>query len=198
MNAALAKYLSITLLLALTSCAGKDFVRPSTDTFQLGKTTYSQVVQQMGEPRNTGVVEKNGKQIKSISYVYATVGGEALESGVTPARVQAYFFHKNILVGQEFISSFKSDSSNFDETKTNLIKKGKTTRSEVITIFGKPTATFIAPVVKESFDEAIGYAYTAVRGGPFSGMKAFTKILRISFDENNIVTDIEFISSGTK
>jgi len=198
MSVVLRKGFFVAFLFMLIGCAGKDFVRPSTDTFQLGKTTYSQVVQHMGEPRDTGVVEKNGKQITSIGYAYATVGGEPSESGVIPARVQSYLFHKNILVGQEFISSFKSDSSNFDETKIAAIKKGKTTRSEVIKILGQPTGTFIAPVVEESFVEAIGYAYTVVRGGPFSGMKTFTKVLRVSFDKDNVVTDVEFVSSGTE
>ena len=152
----------------------------------------------MGEPQRTGVVEKNGKEIKTIGFVYASVGGEPSESGVTPARVQAYFFHENVLVGKEFISSFKSDSSNFDATKTTVIKKGETTRSEVKQIFGQPTATLIPPMVKASFGEAIGYAYTTVRGGPFTGFKTFTKVLRVSFDENGIVSDVELMTSGTK
>ena len=198
MNAVLTKYFLIALFFALAGCAGKDFVRPSSETFQLGQTTYSQVVQQMGQPQRTGVVEKNGKEIQTIGFVYASVGGEPSEPGVTPARVQAYFFHENILVGQEFISSFKSDSSNFDDTKVSVIKKGKTTRSEVIQIFGHPTATYIEPVVKASYGEAIGYAYTTVRGGPFTGFKTFTKILRISFDENSVVSDFELMTSGTK
>lgn len=198
MNAAFTKYFLITLILVLAGCAGKDFVRPSSETFQLGQTTYSQVVQRMGEPQRTGVVEKNGKEIKTIGFVYASVGGEPSESGVTPARVQAYFFHKNILVGQEFISSFKSDSSNFDETKTALVKKGETTRPEVIQIFGQPTATYIEPVIKASHGEGVGYAYTTVRGGPFTGIKTFTKILRISFDEDGIVSEVELMTSGTK
>lgn len=198
MNTVFTKYFSMALLLALAGCAGKDFVRPSSDTFQLGQTTYSQVVQQMGEPQRTGVVEKNGKEIKTISFAYASVGGEPSESGVTPARVQAYFFHENILVGKEFISSYKSDSSNFDEAKTTVIKKGETTRSEVTKILGQPTAAYIPPMVETSSGEAIGYAYTTVRGGPFTGFKTFTKILRISFDENGIVNDVELMTSGTK
>ena len=153
---------------------------------------------QMGEPQRTGVVEKNGKEIKTISFAYASVGGEPSESGVTPARVQAYFFHENILVGKEFISSYKSDSSNFDEAKTTVIKKGETTRSEVTKILGQPTAAYIPPMVDTSSGEAIGYAYTTVRGGPFTGFKTFTKILRISFDENGIVNDVELMTSGTK
>lgn len=194
----LRNYLLVALLLALAGCAGKDFVRPSSDKFQLGQATYSQVIQTMGEPRNSGNVEKNGKQINSISYAYASVGGQPFESGVTPARAQSYFFHDGILVGKEFVSSFKSDSSFFDETKTNRLRKGETTRSEAIQIMGAPTASYVAPMVKESSGEAIGYAYMAVRGGPFSGFKTLTKILRISFDTNNVIADIEFASSGTK
>ena len=34
----------VALLFLLAGCAGKDFIRPTSDTFQLGRTSYSQVV----------------------------------------------------------------------------------------------------------------------------------------------------------
>ena len=186
----------ISFLFALGGCAGKDFVRPGTDAFRLSQTTYSQVVQQMGEPSKIGEVLRNGKQVKSISYAYASTGGEPLEEGVIAARALAYFFYADTLVGQEFISSFKSDNSNFDEKKIDAIKKGQTTRSEAIQLMGKPSASYVPPMVKETAGEAIGYAYVTTRGGVFSGFKIFSKILRISFDDRNLVSDGDYTSSG--
>lgn len=185
------------LIALLTGCAGTDFVRPYVDAFELGKTTPAQIVAQMGEPKKKGIVKKNGTLIESITYVYASIGGEAADEGVTPSRVQVFFFHKGILVGREFQSSFKSDSSNFDETKIALLEEGKTTRADVIRVFGEPTGAYIAPVVEEGMREAIGYAYQAISGGPFSGMKMFRKVLRISFDENNVIAKVEFVSTDT-
>jgi hypothetical protein len=188
----------ISLFSVLAGCAGTDFVRPSSDAFRLGETSYSQVVKQMGEPRRVGDVLKNGKQVKSISYAYATTGGEPLEEGVIPARVMVYYFHNDTLAGQEFISSFKSDNSNFDDTKIDRIIKGKTTRLQVAQLLGKSSASFIFPMVKETSGEAVGYGYQTTRGGAFSGFKFFNKVLRISFDDRNLVSDIDYTSSGSK
>lgn len=40
---------TVIIVSLLAGCAGKDFVRPSSETFKLGQTSYTQVVQQMGE-----------------------------------------------------------------------------------------------------------------------------------------------------
>lgn len=190
--------LLVSTLSLLAGCAGKDFIRPSSETLKLGQTTYSQVIKQMGEPRKTGDVLKNGKNVKTVTYVYATTGGEPLEEGVIPARALSYYFHNEILVGQEFLSSFKSDNSNFDDTKIPSITKGKTTRTEVIQLLGRPSATFIVPMVRETYGEAIGYTYQATRGGAFSGFKFYNKVLRITFDDKDNVLEIDYASSGNK
>ncbi|MEQ1560648.1 MAG: hypothetical protein ABL933_17135 [Methyloglobulus sp.] len=188
----------VILSFILVGCAGKDFVRPSSDTFQLGQTGYSQVIQQMGEPKNVGEVIKNEKNVKSITYVYASVGGESLEEGVIPARALTYYFYNDTLVGQVFLSSFKSDNSNFDISKIEKIKKGKSTRMDVIQIFGKPTASLIPPMVKATSGKAIGYNYAATRGGAFRQPRSYIKTLQISFDDKDLVSDAEFTSSGEK
>jgi len=185
-----------SLIFVIAGCAGRDFVRPNSDTVKLGQTTYSQIVQHMGEPRRISDVMKNGKSMKSISYSYAATGGEPLEEGVIPARTVAFFFFKDVLVGQRFISSFRSDNSNFDDTKINGILKGKTSRSEVIQLLGKPSASFIPPMVKECSGEAIGYGYQTTRGDVYSGYKSFGKFMTLSFDDRDIVSDIDYSSSG--
>lgn len=189
---------TVIIVSLLAGCAGKDFVRPSSETFKLGQTSYTQVVQQMGEPRKIGDVLKNEKNVKTATYVYAATGGEPLEEGVIPARALSYYFNNDLLVGQEFLSSFKSDNSNFDESKISAISKGKTTREEVIQLLGKPTATFVYPMIKQTSGEALGYTYNTTRGGAFSGFKFFTKALRIAFDEKGVVADIDYSSSGNK
>ena len=188
----------VSFLFVLAGCAGRDFVRPSSGAFKLGQTTYSQIIQQMGEPEKVGDVLKNGKNMKTITYVYAATAGEPLEEGVIPARALGYYFHNDTLVGQSFISSFKSDNTNFDDTKIGGISKGKTTRSEVIQLLGRPSAAYITPMVKEASGEAIGYGYQTTRGSAFSGFKFFNKVLRISFDARGLVSDIEYSSSGNK
>ncbi len=198
MGMALKSLLAVLLISGLLGCAGKDFVRPGSEDFKLGQTTYSQVVQRMGEPRRAADILKNGKNVKAVTYVYASTGGEPLEAGVTAARGLTYYFYNDTLIGQEFISSFKSDNSNFDEKRVEDIKKGQTTRADAIKLLGEPTATFIPPMVKETSGEAIGYTYQAVRGGLFSGIKNSVKVLRISFDDKGFVSDIDYTSSDNK
>jgi hypothetical protein len=152
----------------------------------------------MGEPRRSGEVLKNGKTVKTATYVYATTGGEPLEDGVIPARALSYYFHNDVLVGQEFVSSFKSDNSNFDETKVSGIIKGKTTRADVVQLMGKPTATFVFPMVSQTSGEALGYTYQTTRGGAFSGFKFYMKALRVTFDDSGLVLDVDYSSSGNK
>ena len=193
-----AKDCVFALLLVLAGCAGKDFVRPAPDAFKLGETSYSQVVRQLGEPRKSGDLLKNDKTVKSITYVYASTGSEPSEGGVIPARGLTYYFYQESLVGEEFLSSFKSDSSNFDEAKVESIRKGQTSRPEVIQMLGAPTALFIPPMVKSTAGEAIGYTYQATRGGLFSGFKVMFKSLRISFDDGGLVSEVDYASAGNR
>lgn len=182
----------------LGGCAGKNFIKPDAAEFKLGETTYSQVVNKLGEPRSTGELIKNGETIKTISYAYAATGGEPLQAGVIPARAMGYYFHRDVVVGKEFISSFKSDNSNFDEKKVPAIEKGKTTRSEVIRLLGRPFDAFVKPMVKEASGEAIGYTYSATSGGAFTGLKFYRKVLRIAFDKDEKVLDVDYTTSGAK
>jgi len=193
-------FLTAVSLLVLTGCggAGRDFVRPSPDAVKLGETSYSQVLKQMGEPKTVGEVQRNGKNVKTAIYSYANVNGEPFEEGVNSYRGMTYFFSEDKLVGWQFTSSFKSDNTNFDETKVASIKKGESTRTDVIQLLGHPTALFIPPMVKETSGEALGYTYQAIRGGLLSGLKMNIKALRVSFDSAAVVSDIEFTSSGTK
>jgi len=188
----------VALLSMLVGCAGNNFVRPSTDTFKLGQTTYSQIVKQLGEPRKVGDVLKNGNKIKSITYSYATTFGEPLDAGIIPARALEFFFYNDTLVGQQFVSSFKPDNTDFDEAKIDSLIKGQTTRAEVIQLLGNPSSSYIPPMVKETSGEAFGYNYITTRKLFLGGLKFFRKNLKITFDEKGLVLDTDYMSSGER
>lgn len=193
-----------------------DFVRPSPDKLKLGQSTYGQVVELMGNPsKSRSEANSDGTKVKIITYSYVPAkGGATLESGVLPVRELSYFFlipiggdggftssytsNRYKLVGQQLSSSFKSDNSNFDETKMSGIVKGRTTQAEVIQLLGMPSASFIAPMVKEASGEveAIEYNYQVARGATSSDAKAFSKALRIAFDDKGLASDIRYTSSG--
>ena len=87
----LEKLFMVITIVVLAGCAGKDFVRPTSETFRLNETTYAQVVQQMGEPKKSGEVERNGKYVRSISYSYASTGGASAEKRGYPCTCIALF-----------------------------------------------------------------------------------------------------------
>jgi len=184
-----------SLLLLLIGCAGEDFVRPNPETLRLGHTTYAEIIQQMGKPRKTLQQGKDDKKIKSVFYVYSAPNlGDPLEDGVTPVRVQSYFFHNDVLVGHQFMSTFASDHTNFDETKVAAISKGKTSRAEIIQLVGRPSGIFAPPMVKEPGVEEIAYLYTPTRRSLFGSAK-HTKNLIITFDDQDRVLDVNFKTS---
>ena len=183
----------LLIVLAVSGCsAGKFFVRPNADTFRLGQTKYPQVILQMDEPESTGEMIKNGETIKYIQYVY--VGSSA--GGVFPSKTLSFFFHNDTLVGQDFVSSFKSDNSNFDHTRISTIVKGKTTRAQVVRLLGKPTAFCIFPLCKTSSGGGIGYGYHKSFIDPSDlKLKSFSKALHVTFDDKDLVLDVDYSSS---
>ncbi len=192
----------LAILAALVGCASpmRDFARPAADTHKLGATTYAQVVQQMGEPdRSRDFFVAEGVKIRSISYGYGAAAGEPLEEGVIPVRAQTYFFHGDTLVGQQYVSTFKSDHTNFDETKRSALLEGRTARAEVIALLGRPAATFIPPLVKDTSGEALEYSYRTTRKHPFGGgLKFWRKALRITFDEDDRVKRVQYFPPDQK
>jgi outer membrane protein assembly factor BamE (lipoprotein component of BamABCDE complex) len=183
----------VLLVIALAGCASSDFVRPSPELLQLGETRFSQVIDKMGAPDSKSNIQINGDKILKIGYGYASWGGGATVSGAIPFRDQEFFFHEKILVGHRFVSSFMADSTDFNETKVDQLKKGVTTRAEVVALFGKPTTRRIAPITEEGSVETIGYAYGVVRSTASQSWKE----LIIEIDERGIVTDFSFGSQGT-
>lgn len=192
------RFIGALLLAALVSgCAGVNFERPSETTFKVGQSTYSDVTDRLGKPQFTGEVLQNDRKVKRLAYSYAESGGQPAEEGVIPARALIYFFEKDLLVGTEFTSSFKSDSTNFDDSKVQYIKKGETTRSQVLLTFGRPSIVYKEPLVKKTSGEAIGYLYQSTRGNVYTGLKFKKKVLLVTFDEADKVMEVEFNTSDT-
>jgi outer membrane protein assembly factor BamE (lipoprotein component of BamABCDE complex) len=179
----------------LAGCAGADFKRPDTQSLVVGKSTSSDVVRVMGAPRQTGEALKNDQKIRTFSYVYAEAAGAAAAPGVTPARAMVFSTYNEVLVGQEFVSSFAQDSTNFDDSKIAAIVKGKSTRDDVVAVLGKPSAEYLYPMLKQQGDTGIGYNYSQAKGSAFN-MRFYRKALVVSFDKDGRVTDIDYSASG--
>ena len=179
-------------ILFLSSCAGTNFVRPEPGALSLKSTTYKDIINQFGNPYREGTKLKNEEMIKTITYAYSSVGGMPLYEGVTPARAIAFHFLDDVLVGYEFTSSFKEDNSDFDDSKITLIKKGKTTRDQVVSLLGKPEGIYVYPLIEDRGNTALVYMYNH-----FRQYKVYQKMLFVSM-KDDIVADVDFTTSGNK
>lgn len=197
MRRARAVWLLLLLALILSSCAGRDFTRPAPDTLVLGKTTYVEINARFGSPFSQSTLVRNEKTIGQASYAYASTGGQAIASGVTPGRGIDFFFVDQVLVGHEFVSSFAADNTDFDETRAASIKKGETTRAEIERLFGPPHGLHVYPLIAGRDDTALVWSFVQVRAAGFS-VKVYQKKLVVSMSPAGIVTDVQLTVSGER
>ena len=194
------KRVSVTVFIAvfLTACAaGTNFQKLEVNQLVYGSDTPETIKQKLGEPYSEGTITKNEKQFKTMSYAYASGRGSAAYKGVTAGRGQGFYFFQNKLVGHDFTSSWEIDSTDFDESKISEIKEGSTTIQEVIELLGSPDGEYIFPLATNETEKAKVYSYSQVKGSVFS-MKFYRKLLIVTHDENGIVTEVEYESSGEK
>jgi hypothetical protein len=189
---------AITLAVAFSTagCAGRDFARVPADSLQLGKTTYSEVVGRLGTPYREGTMLKQNQMVKQIAYAYSATGGTPLNSGVTPARSQAFYFTDQVLVGHEFSSSFRDDHTDFPEAKVTEIKKGETKEATVIELLGRPTGAYAFPMVGKD-ERGLVYTYSQTRV-ELTKVNVYLKELVVSVGRDGTVTNVHYNSSGAK
>jgi len=186
----------LVLLLVASGCAGRDFVRTPAESLALGKTTEAEIRQRHGSPYREGTVMKNGETVKTLVYAYAE-GAASLAGGVVPARAQGFYFMNGVLVGHEFTSSFEQDKTDFDASKVQQIAKGQATEPSVIALLGKPQGAYRYPLIKDRAGRGLVYLYQQSRGTAFN-MKVYNQLLVVALDEQGVVRDVEFSSSGER
>jgi hypothetical protein len=187
---------SMTCLLVsliAVGCAGRNFTRPATSNFELGKTTMREITNQFGKPLNKAEVYENGVKAMVIDYGFMTMDWGSLK----PMRLQKFFFCQDKLVGYQFSSSFKSDSTDFDGTKVSQIQTNVSTRAEVEKLLGPAGGRCIHPLVAQEDEAGIVYLYSQTRGVPF-GVKTYTKSLLVTFNRQDIVTHVKYTEAGEK
>ena len=195
MKSSFVKSTVVALGVLSTACAGTDFVRVPDDVLVLDQTTYEQITARLGSPYRQGVVTKNDQQIQTASYAYASAGGAAAAARLPPARSQGFYFFNNKVVGYEFSSSWKDDSTDFDGGKVAQIKKGQSTRRDVVRLLGKPGGKYIYPLIPNRGEEAVIYSYNQTKGTAFN-LKFYQKLLVVTFNKQGIVTNVEYTESG--
>ncbi len=186
----------LAILSLFGGCAGRNFTRADPNSLTVGTTTEAEVRQRFGTPYREGTVLKNSETMKSLAYAYATTA-TSVPDGIIPARNQAFYFWRDILVGHEFTSSFTADRTDFDGAKVRQITKGETTESAVLGLLGPPHGVYTFPLIAGKDVRASVYLYSQTRGNAFN-LKTYTQLLIVQFDGSGIVRGLEFTSSGER
>jgi hypothetical protein len=177
---------------ALVGWAGDaDLARPERRLFALGSASYADVVARFGIPQRTADMVRNGAHIQAVWYWYSGSQAEAAKQGEVPIRVLECDFADGVLVGRIFASSFKSDSTDFDESLARAIQKGTSSSEEVATLMGRPSAFFVPPLVKAPATTAVGYFFAPAAPETGVGGWTFRKSLTVAFDSKDAAYSVE-------
>ena len=188
---------AILCLSVLTGCAGTNFKQLDSGQLAHGQDSAESIKEKLGKPYAEGVITKNDKQFKTMTYAYADTTGDAAYDGVTAARSQGFYFFDNKLVGDEFVSSWAVDLTDFDESKVSQINKGTTTIREVEALLGQAGGEYSYPLVVNENEKAKVYMYSQTTGSAFN-LEFYQKMLVVTYDQSGVVTDVEYTESGNQ
>ena len=177
------------LVLAGVCLLGADFSRPDPASFTLGTTTEQEIRQRFGTPSRQATARVGDKLVTTLQHTYVEVRSTAL-----PARAMTYTFHEGRLVG--FDCSFVVDDTAFDESVTKKIKRGESTRAEVLALTGRPTGRFIYPSPQATTPgrRADVYGYSrSERLASGQTIETTNKVLAIVFDNRDVVVEISLV-----
>jgi hypothetical protein len=158
-----------------------------------------EIIRQLGQPFSRGQLLKHGQLVSTLNYFRLT--GEWGDR-VRYRKRCLFFFADSKYLGFSYFSGAPQDQVSFDERQVANIIKGKTSKSEVLSMFGSPNAVLLYPATPD----ATGSPDLAAREGDFLfdyGYHVFTldgtwfenKDLRIVFDPNGIAKDVIFAAS---
>lgn len=179
----------------LNGCSSqKNFVRPSQGMIQLGKSTTADLIQAVGEPKfRRKDIPLNNEKVESLDYVY---GDSPKFWGVIIHRhTLNYTSFNDVIIGEEFNSTYEEESTEFKAENIPQIKKGVSTEADVIAIMGKPSGRAIYPLVKDKDSTAIIYTYSYARfAGAFTSFN--NSMLFVTLDSKGVVSDISYKKDG--
>jgi hypothetical protein len=184
----------LAALALLAGCAGVNFTRPDPQLLQVGISTEGDVRRVMGVPERVEEQVRAGERLKILHYGHAEMGGEGVAPGVLPARQMSFTLAGDTLVGQEFVSSFHSDTTDFDAGRLGAIAIGRSTRAEVVATFGRPNGEAVYPLVKDRGQRALIYSYTQTQGSAFRRVTS-SKVLIVTLGPDDVVSDLLYTAT---
>jgi hypothetical protein len=180
-------------ILALVGCTGQNFVRFKPSAFTLGQTKRAEVYARVGpHPNSFDSLQVHGKKVWTMTYSYTNNFSKGLRPEITPSKAETYYFLNDVLVGMDYTDSFKGEGTDFDEKKITSIKKGESTKNDVIQLLGPPRGLYAPPLIPDTSYRALVY---------YSRQMASDKLLSdkkliVSYDRNDVVTGVKYTASG--
>jgi hypothetical protein len=184
----------VGIVVPVFGCAvsARDFGVPQLRELTLGKSTLADIVARFGPPQQRGRAVKNGVEIVALSYSHADPDAAAATAGVAAVKTMALYFAGDVLVGYELLSTFKADSSDFDDTRVSDIARGITTEAQVQDLVGRPSGMYVYPLTPSPDERALVFLYGQKKGrAPLA-----RKHLIVTVDAAGIVRDVQFEKSG--
>ncbi len=200
------------VLLAAGGCipVGKDFVRPTPATVELGRATPQEIRARYGDPRSErswtrgdlelakevgtpfGAPRVPGTMME-MYYYYEDRGAAAAAAGVDPSRSARYWFWNGQLVGYQSSSSFKTDSTLFDEGKVASIRPWQSLRADALAAFGEPSGMRAYPLApREDTQVLTWFAFEWDR----AARQSRARTLHVLVNGIGVVVDLRFDSSA--
>lgn len=184
----------VTILIISCASAGKMFNYQNRTQLVVGETTLNQAIQYIGKPDSQETKSNKDGDFTIIKYSYAY----AKQSGVS-VRLLWMEFKNDTLNAKIFNSGFKEDNTDFNYDSYKKIKVNESTKQDVLTIIGEPTGIANCPSSLLDFSTKCASAtnvwfwlYTSKSIGLNNVTQTMkTKSLKISFDKNGVVTDID-------
>ena len=193
-----------TSLLILTACGSSiNFVRPADSKINLGETKRGQIIAMLHRNADSiGQKTINNTMIDTMEYSYLsrdnTLSDTPSEVGHIAVKGQLYYLVNNTVIGSEYHSTFAKDTTKFDITKVPSIKKGKTTKEDIINMFGKPSIKLTRPLISDKATGAIGYHYRTMNLASPTDLKTTAAKLIIEYDADGIIINVSFESKNNK
>lgn len=200
------------LMVLITGCVpvGRNFVRPTPDTVQLGNATPQEIKARFGEPRSERSWARGDLELATevgtpfgaprvpgsmteIGYYYEHRGEPGVAPGVEPSRSATYWFWDGRLVGYRSTSSFKADSTAFDEAKAASIRPWQTLRGDLVAALGNPSGVRIFPLAPAGDMQVLTwfvFEYDA------AARQTRTRTLHVLVNSIGVVVDQRFDSSS--
>jgi hypothetical protein len=175
---------------SLLSACSENVVRPDPKALTLGQSHYSDVIKLLGTPKSKNdTATMNGEPVRSIQYF--AFKPPTFLFGLIPQKTLTYWFFNDVMVGENFVSSFSEDSTDYDRSKTSDLVPGKSSRTDVIAALGKPSGEGIYPMVKEKNGTALYYFYaTRIDNGVYTQTTHYNTVVEL--DDKGIVSHIFF------